>query len=396
MLMQQPSFNLSRVPRIVFGPDKVDALPNLILEFGPSVLLVTGQGSYKAAGKWNSLVTALDEKSITTAHVTVQGEPTPEFVDDVAAEYRSEGIDVVVGIGGGSALDAGKAISAMIPQAIPVVELLEGVGTGATHDGRKIPFIAVPTTAGTGSEATKNAVLRRVGDQGFKNSLRHENLVPDIALIDPELQLTCPREVTAACGLDAFTQLLEAYTSNIANDFTDALALSGLRRVVECLVPAASDGAENVDIRGGMAYGALLSGICLANAGLGIVHGLASPIGGFFDIPHGVVCGTLLAVATRVNVETLSNKFGSDHPALRKYADVGNVVQSAKEKDTLKACEMLVQQLESWTETLQVPRLSSYGVTADDVDRIVAKAGNKNNPITLDSAQIQQILEERI
>ncbi len=394
--MKIQSFNVTRIPQIAFGVGKIATLPSSILHFGGKALIITGGGSFKASGKWEVLSKSLEEKKIEVFHEVVHGEPTPEFVDEIAAKYRKKNLSVVIGIGGGSAIDAGKAVSAMIPESVPVVTLLEGVGTGAVHKGKKIPFIAIPTTAGTGSEATKNAVLRRIGPGGFKNSLRHDNLVPDIALIDPELQVTCPAGVTAACGLDAFTQLLEAYTSTAASPFTDALALSGLGYIQQYLFDVAGSSASNVDARAGMAYGALMSGITLANAGLGIVHGLASPIGGFFEIPHGVVCGTVLAVATRFNIEALRKVPGSSHPALDKYANVGRLWAAGIQLDTTNACDLLIQKLEEWVENLKIPRLGTFGVKESDVDRIVAKTSGKNNPIALTKDQIKQIVEARL
>ncbi len=394
--MKFPSFNVARIPQIVFGAGKIATLPRLILQFGGKALFITGGGSFKASGKWDVLSKALAEKKIEVSHEVVHGEPTPEFVDEMAAKYRKTNLKVVIGIGGGSAIDAGKAISAMIPESVPVVTLLEGVGTGASHKGQKVPFIAVPTTAGTGSEATKNAVMRRIGPEGFKNSLRHDNLVPDIALIDPELQVTCPAGVTAACGLDAFTQLLEAYTSSAASPFTDALALSGLEYVQKCLFDVMGTGAGNVDARAGMAYGALISGITLANAGLGIVHGLASPIGGFFEIPHGVVCGTVLAVATRINIEALRKAPGIPHPALDKYATVGKLWAGGNQLDTSGACNLLVQKLAEWVEQFRIPKLGTFGIRKTDVDHIVTKTSGKNNPVALSKEQIKQIVEERL
>lgn len=394
--MEFPRFNFARIPLIIFGAGKLALLPNLISQYGTKVLFITGGGSYKAAGKWELLSKALVEEKLELHHEIVHGEPTPEFVDEIAAKCRQIGIKVVVAIGGGSAVDAGKAMSAMIPESVPVATLLEGIGTGAAHKGQKVPFIAVPTTAGTGSEATKNAVLRRIGPEGFKNSLRHENLVPDIALIDPELHVSCPREVTAACGLDAFTQLLEAYTSNIASPITDALAFSGIEQIQQAILETTGSGALNVEVRARMAYGALLSGITLANAGLGIVHGFASPIGGFFDIPHGVVCGTLLASATRVNIEVLKTTDGGRSIALEKYARVGNFWATDKKTTISKGCDLLVHKLQEWVDVLKIPKLGNYGVRKGDIDKILAKTGNKNNPIALTKEQMREILEERL
>jgi alcohol dehydrogenase class IV len=269
------------------------------------------------------------------------------------------------------------------------------VGT-AQHNGEKIPLIAVPTTSGTGSEATKNAVLSRTGDDGFKKSLRHDNFVPDVVVLDPKLTVSCPAHITAACGMDAFTQLLESYVSTDASPMTDALAFSGLEHVARFLVPASTDRAKDLDVRGGMAYAALMSGITLANAGLGVVHGVASPIGGFFNIPHGVVCGTLIGEATSATIRKLVQEHGSTHPALRKYSRVGVLLCGAAEEDTQRGCESLVSKVNEWTEILNIPRLGDYGVRESDLDRIIAGSGNKNNPVQLGPKEIREILRRRL
>jgi alcohol dehydrogenase class IV len=383
------------MPRILFGAGTFDELQRLVRDFGTTVLLVTGSKSYRSSEKWERLLGALKD-SVSYFHVRVEGEPSPTLVDRVVEEFSDKNIDVVVAWGGGSVIDGGKAISAMLTQDGSVLDYLEGVGTGAVHSGEKVPFIAVPTTSGTGSEATKNAVLSQIGSDGFKKSLRHDNFVPDIVVLDPRLMLSCPPGVTAACGMDAFTQLLESYVATKASPLTDALALSGLECIARCLVPACTDGANDVDIRGGMAYAALMSGITLANAGLGVVHGLASPIGGYFDIPHGVVCGTLIGEATAATVEKLMQQHGPKHSALRKYARVGAILAGRDEDDVAKDCELLLRKVEEWTETLKIPRLGKYGIQEEDFEKIVAGTGNKNNPVPLEPEEIMEILKKRL
>ncbi len=300
-----------------------------------------------------------------------------------------------MGIGGGSVVDAGKAISAMLPHNNSIMDHLEGVGKGIPHSGEKVPYLAVPTTSGTGSEVTKNAVISEIGPQGFKKSIRHENFIPDGVIVDSELLTTCPPHITAACGLDAFTQLLEPYLSPTASPITDALAWSGLTAIAPNLLAACGEGANNLAVREAMAYGSLLSGICLANAGLGIVHGLASSIGGFFPIPHGVVCGTLLAAANETNWQALLDR-EPENPAIAKLAKLGAFLDDSPGKASQEYGEGLCKVLWNWTEKLALPKLGKYRVEASDLDRIVAKTRNRNNPIQLTQSEIKNLVLSRI
>ena len=250
--------------------------------------------------------------------------------------------------------------------------------------GPATPFIAVPTTAGTGSEATKNAVLSVAGQ--YKKSFRDDRLVAEWAIVDPDLLATCPPELIAADGMDAFTQLLESFVSTRANPITDALARSGLAAASEALLPLY--GQQSAALRAKMAYASLLSGICLAQTGLGSVHGLAAPLGAFFPIPHGVACGTLLATATRVNIAALRQR-EPDSPALIKYEEVRRLLGAAD----------LPAMLAGWRERLALPRLAAYGVTAADIPRIVADSRGssmKTNPVVLTDDEIAGIVGERL
>lgn len=391
-------FSFSRIPHIIFGAGKLNELCNIIPEFGNNVLLVIGRSSLKQSGKWNKINSNLENKSINFSSVTVSGEPSPTFIDDIVAEYRNKNLDLVVGIGGGSVTDAGKAISAMMTKEVSIKNYLEGVGN-KIHDGKKIPYIAIPTTSGTGSEATKNAVISEVGSEGFKKSLRHDNFIPNIAIIDPTLMVSCPPSVSAACGMDAFTQLLEAYVSSKANPITDALAFSGMKFISENLLLACSAGALNVDVRGAMAYGSLLSGITLANAGLGIIHGLASPIGGFFKIPHGVICGTLLAEATEQNIEKLQILGSEGKIGLKKHAQIGALLSGeyyVQEDKIQYYCLKLIEILRKWTRDLNIDRLGKYGIDEEYVDKIVENAALKNNPVNLSKDDLKKIVLNRL
>lgn len=386
-------FSVAGLPEIFFGAGTRCELPRLVTRFGHKVILVTGASSLAGSGMFQNITEDISAGGIEYFHITVKGEPTPEFVDHTAEEFRKAGINAVVSIGGGSVIDAGKAVSAMLTVQGTVTDFLEGVGT-REHPGGKVPFIAVPTTAGTGSEATKNAVLSRTGPDGFKKSLRHNNFVPDIALVDPELALSCPPDVTAASGLDAFTQLLESYVSTKASPFSDALALSGLAYIKDCLVPASTDEGGSIDMRAGMAYAALISGITLANAGLGVVHGIASPLGGLFNVPHGVVCGTLVGEATKMTVALLRQR--EDIDPLMKFARAGALLTGHSEGDVTEACNALMELIEYWTETLAIPRLGAFGIGEDDIDPIAAVSDSKNSPVSFTLEQIKELLRKRL
>ncbi len=390
-------FSFSGVPRILFGPGGFDGLDRIVREFGRKALVVTGTSSLDRSGNWDRLASRLRKGSIPYDRVIVKGEPSPDFIDSTVSAFRDRDIQVVLAVGGGSVVDAGKAISAMLPQETSVYDYLEGIG-GRTHNGEKVPFIAVPTTSGTGSEATKNAVLSKVGEEGYKRSIRHDRFIPDVAVVDPELMLSCPPGISAACGMDAFTQLVESYVSTQASPFTDALAFSGISHLKESLIPVCTTEGGNIQKRAAMAYASLVSGITLASAGLGVVHGLASPVGGFFPIPHGVACGTLLGAATRMNVEKLRRQGEEGCWALRKYARIGALIRGRdpREEDMDLCCDLLVETVDNWTDLLRIPRLGQYGIGPSHFHKILEGAANKNNPVKLNEEEIKDLLSMRL
>jgi alcohol dehydrogenase class IV len=299
----------------------------------------------------------------------------------------------VLAAGGGSVIDAGKALSAMIPVDRPVWDYLEGNPEQIHHPGTKLPFIAMPTTAGTGSEATKNAVLTVTEDPSLKKSLRHDSFMPDIAIVDPELSAGCPPEITAASGLDAVTQLLEGWLSTGSSAITDALACVALEKALKSIRRAVENGSD-LSARADMAYAALISGIVLANAGLGAVHGFASVLGGRYNIPHGVVCGTLLGAVTRSNIGRLKKE--PDSPYLEKLRRAGRwlCADSRGADDDHSLC--LAGELDGLIEDFNIPRLGMYGVTAADTENLAAATGIKNNPVRLDREELKNILDSRL
>ncbi len=396
--MNLAPFSITALPAIVFGDGTRRRLPELAAGYGRHALLVTGAASFVDSPFWQELLDGLSARGLAHVHARVSGEPSPQLVDTLAREFRDQSIDIVIGIGGGSVLDAAKAITGLLRVENSVMDFLEGVGPELPYPGPATPLIAVPTTAGTGSEATKNAVLSTHGEHGFKKSFRHDTLVPKYAVIDPELLATCPAGLVAADGMDALTQLMESYVSLRANPLTDALALSGIAAVRDSLLPWHAGTGDLPAHRRSMAYAALLSGITLAQVGLGSVHGLAAPLGAFFPMPHGVVCGTLVAACTETNIRCLRLR-APDSPALPKYAGLGRLLTQLPALDDAAACDALLETLRNWTEQLELPRLSVYGMTRDDIPRMVANcrgSSMKTNPVVLADDEVAGILEERV
>jgi alcohol dehydrogenase class IV len=395
------TFSIARLPRIAFGDGAVSQVAKEAQALGQRALIVTGARSFRATARWQALLDDLAARNMAWFDLIVEGEPSPELVDRAVAEFSESGIDVVIGIGGGSTLDAAKAIAGMLPHGCSVLEHLEGVGPERPYLGPSVPLIAVPTTAGTGSEATKNAVLSRQGRGGFKKSFRDDALVARVAIVDPTLLAGCPPDVIAANGMDAFTQLLESFVSIRANPMTDALAWSGMEAFRDGFFAAWQGGEAPAAAAGRsrMAYASLVSGICLAQTGLGSVHGLASPLGAFFPIPHGACCGTLVAEATAVNIKALQAR-NPAAPALAKYARVGGLLaEGARGADRNQLLVALVETLRDWTQRLSLPLLSGYGVSEADVDRVVAESRGssmKTNPIVLTDDEIRDVVVRRL
>ena len=389
------AFSALPTPRIHFGAGTLAKLPALAAAFGRRMLLVTGSRTLQRSPSASAMLDDLRRVGIECQRLEVEREPSPELIDEAVALGRVTPFEVVVAIGGGSAVDAGKAISAMLLQREPVERFIEGQPGFMPHDGRKVPFIAVPTTSGTGTEATSNAVISRVGPGGYKRSLRHAAFVPNEAIIDPDLMTTAPPELTAASGMDAFTQLLEAWLSPLASPYTDAVCMSGLERFSRSFELACGSGASDVSVRADMAYAALMSGIALSNAGLGIVHGFASSVGGLFDIPHGTLCATLLAESTRENIRQLRATEGGE-PALQKFATASRILTGATTGNLADDCNRLVEHLESLQTLLAFPRLGEFGVREADFDVIIPATRSKTNAVPLDAESMRRILAARL
>ena len=388
-------FTFSSPGKLVFGPGKIEDLADVAAVFGSRIIFLTGKASFRKTRAWEKITHRFAQTDAHLFPVSIPGEPSPALIDQIVEKHKEEEIDLVIAAGGGSVLDSGKAVSAMMGRDESVETYLEGVGT-QVHDGKKLPFIAIPTTSGTGSEATKNAVLSTPGPSGYKKSLRHDNFIPNLALVDPALTLFCPPRVTAACGMDALTQLLEAFVSVKASPMTHALCRSGLSGFGTALTRILKEDPTDVEARSRLSYGAYISGLTLANAGLGTVHGFASVIGGLAPNRHGEVCGTLLAETTKATIQALETK-DPGPPALSGYAQAAVLLNLASGSDSIEtACRRLLDGLFLWTEEFDVPRLSACGMTPKDIPAIARATGQKNNPIKLPDQVLVSILEKRI
>ncbi|MGB0065977.1 MAG: iron-containing alcohol dehydrogenase [Terracidiphilus sp.] len=373
-------FEFATAARIVFGEGKAATLPELVRSFGSHAFVVTGASQERAA----PLVSALSAETLA-----VPGEPTVELVREGARHAREAGCDVVLSIGGGSTIDAGKTIAAIATNGGEPLEFLEVIGKGRAITAPPLPFIAVPTTAGTGSEVTRNAVLGSA-EHGLKASLRSPMMLPRVALVDPELTYGLPPAITAFTGLDALTQLIEPYVSARANPLVDALCVDGIGRVACALRCAYFDGADR-DARRDMALASLFGGLALANAGLGVVHGFAAPLGGAWKAPHGALCAALLPHGMAANVAALRAR-APHSPALARYAAVARLLtgrNDASIEDGIKSVHALCIEFE-------VPPLRAWGITASDLPSVIEKAAcassMKANPLLLTTEELHAVL----
>jgi alcohol dehydrogenase class IV len=372
-------FEFATATRILFGEGTAATLPDLARTFGTRPLVVTGASPERAAG----LVAALS--ALTFA---VPGEPTVELVREGAQRAKDAGCDVVISIGGGSVIDAGKAIAALATNGGEPLEFLETVGKGRAMTAPALPFVAVPTTAGTGSEVTRNAVLGSP-QHGVKASLRSPLMLPRVAVVDPELTYGLPPAITAYTGLDALTQLIEPYVSSRANPLVDAICVEGIRRVAGALRRAYHDGSDR-DARRDMAMGSLFGGLALANAGLGVVHGFASPLGGQTTAPHGALCAALLPHGMAANVGALRAR-APQHPALERYAEIARLLTGRSEATV----EDGIDWVRGLCAEINIPALRAWGISQADLPGIVEKAAKASsmqaNPLPLTSEELTAV-----
>jgi alcohol dehydrogenase class IV len=360
-------FEFATATRIVFGEGTAATIPELARSFGARPLVVTGAATERAG--W--LVAAVGA-SHAAETFSVPGEPTVELVRAGARRAQDAACDVVIAMGGGSAIDAGKAIAAIATNGGEPLEFLEVVGNGRAIAAQPLPFIAVPTTAGTGSEVTRNAVLGSV-EHGVKASLRSPMMLPRVALVDPELTYALPPTVTAQTGLDALTQLIEPYVSVRANPLVDAICVEGIERVAKALRRAYHDGSDR-EARRDMALASLFGGLALANAGLGVVHGFASPLGGQWKAPHGALCAALLPHGMTANVAAMRGR-APQHPALERYAVIARLLTGRDEANADEGIDWVRALLAE----LNIPGLRTWGIAEADLPAVVEKAARASS-----------------
>jgi alcohol dehydrogenase class IV len=378
-------FEFATATEIVFGAGTRQIISDRIRREGTRALVVTGRDPSRT----HVLLEAIRAAGVTTTVWPLAHEPTLDDAREVAQVARDAEVELVAGVGGGSVIDLAKAAAALATSGGDPLDYLEVIGRGRPLGERPLPCIAVPTTAGAGAEVTRNAVLASQRD-AVKASLRSAFMSPRLAVVDPELTLSLPADVTAATGMDALAQLLEPYVSSRANPITDPLCLDGLGRVARSLRRAWTNGAD-LEARTDMALAALFGGLALANAGLGAVHGFASAIGGRFDAPHGAVCAALLPGVVRANAAALVTRAPESQAAVR-YAVAARAVTG----DSRASVERLVEWLQQLRSDLRIPVLGAYGVGERDAEGLVAAAARassmKANPIALEIHELHEVL----
>ena len=379
-------FQFSTARQILFGSGTVKDIAPLAVEMGHKPLLLTGRSPERA----RALIDALTAEKMQITRHSITAEPTVDMALEAVRKARRAGCDLVIGIGGGSVIDTGKVVAALITNSGRLEDYLEVIGNGSPLVQPSAAYIAIPTTAGTGSEVTCNAVLGSPPHQ-VKVSMRSPFMLPDLAVIDPDLTLSLPSAITAVTGLDAFTQLMEAFVSNQSNAFTDSLCREGLHRVAHSLQRAYENG-NDCSARESMCLASLFSGIALANAKLGAVHGIAGPLGGMSSGAHGAICAALLPHVMAANIQAL-RKRAADSPALGRFNEIACILTQS---ENVRAEDGI-----SWVKdlclALQVQSLAHLGIKETDFIAVVAKSKKassmQGNPIRLTESELLDILK---
>ncbi len=382
-------FEFTTATRILFAPGSLSKIGPIAAEMGKRALAVAGSRSERGA----VLPELLSIAGVSSTLFGVRGEPTVDVVRKGVELARQGNCDMVIALGGGSAIDTGKAIAILLTNPGEVNDYLDVVGRGQVLSCPSLPFIAIPTTAGTGAEVTRNAVLG-VSERQVKVSLRSPLMLPRLALVDPELTYTLPPEITASTGLDALTQLIEPFVSRKANPLTSALCREGMQRVSRSLLLAYKE-PGNVMARQDMSLASLFGGLALANAGLGSVHGFAGVLGGMFPAPHGAICARLLPFVIETNVRALQQR-DAENPALERYREVASIVTGHQDSNV----DQGITWIHELCQSLQVSPLSSYGLSPEQFPQVVEKttkaSSTRANPIELTPDELFAVLSAAI
>lgn len=380
------SFNFVTASQIIFGNGCLKDGIKAINQLGKRPLVAYAPGGVPV----ETIIEPLSEMGLTMTKHAVDHEPSVDLIQEMVKLARENDCDSVIAFGGGSVMDAGKATSAMLTNSGDLIEYLEVIGQNRPLALPAAPCITIPTTAGTGAEVTRNAVLA-VPEKKVKVSLRSNYLLPKLAIVDPELTLSLPAHITAYTGMDALTQVIEPYVSSKHNPMVDVLCLDGITRSVRSLFKTFLNGSD-CEARYDLCLTSLYGGLALTNAGLGAVHGFAGPMGGMYDMPHGAVCGILLPYVFRMNV----NAFIMRHPEsdfISRYKTVASLLTGDKDASPKEGADWLVQLVEK----LKIPRLANYGIIREDFPLIIEKAriasSMKANPVELTDQELIQILE---
>jgi alcohol dehydrogenase class IV len=382
-------FEFATATRIIFGPGIHKDIGSLVKKMGRRAFVITGRSTERAI----PLTEQVKAAGISVSQFRISTEPTTDLALAAVEEARRQGCEFVIGVGGGSVLDTGKVVASLLTNRGKLMDYLEVVGKGHPLKCPSAPFVAIPTTAGTGTEVTANAVLDSPQHR-VKVSMRSPHMLPDLALIDPELTYSMPPALTAVTGLDAFTQLLESFVSHQANPLTDGICREGLQRAADSLERVYRDGRD-VTARSDMCLASLFGGLALANAKLGAVHGFAGPLGGMYNAPHGALCAALLPFVMEANINALGAR-ASESPALGRYDEVARLITGSPKG---RAADGI-----AWVKKLclhlQVQPLAAFSIEkkyfADIVDKARQASSMKGNPIELTQGELLEILQKAL
>ncbi len=378
-------FEFSTASKIIFGSGSVERVSEIISATTGNLMIVVGNNTKRA-----TILTANLPSTYPVVFYQVKSEPTIEVINNGVQIARDNSCKLIIGFGGGSVIDAAKAIAALVPNEGELMDYLEVIGEGKKLTEKPLPVVAIPTTSGTGAEVTKNSVIKSEEHQ-VKVSLRSDLMYPSAAVVDPQLMISMPPEITASTGVDALTHLMETFVSNQSNPFISLFCREGMKRVALSLEKACMEG-DNLEARENMAMASLFGGMALANVKLGAVHGFAGPVGGMFPAPHGTVCARFLPAVMEMNIQAMNEQYVK----IEKYHEIARILTGNKSAEASEGIEWVKNMIEK----LEIPSLSVFGIKEKYYPELVQKAKNassmKGNPVVLDDEQLLWILEKSV